>query len=63
MTRDQKIEWLKNATPDELLRQYETSSRAAEDPFETERRMGISFEEIMENYVLARAEVIGRMTR
>lgn len=63
MTKDQKIEWLKNATLDQLLRQYETSAIAARDPFEYERRLGIPFDEIMENYKLAKAELISRMTR
>ena len=62
MTREQKIEWLARASVEDLLKQYETSARCAFDPFETIKRDNrYTFEEISENYELAKAEVLRRM--
>ena len=63
MTREQKIEWLRNASTEELLKQYETSARWANDPFEFARRYNRTAEEAIENYHMAREEVIRRMTK
>ena len=38
MTREQKIEWLANASVEDLLKQYEVSARNADNPWETVNR-------------------------
>lgn len=63
MTREQKIEWLKNASNEELVKQFERSSRAADDVFELSRRWGRSIDELLEDYELSKAELMKRMVR
>lgn len=62
MTMEQKIEWLRNASIEELLKQYEISAAKANDPFDTVRRDSrYTIEGILEDYRLVKDEVIRRM--
>ena len=65
MTKEQKIEWLRNASAEELLKQYETSARWANDPFEFAKHFDgkVTIENIIDDYHLAKEEVIRRMTK
>lgn len=63
MTRNQKIEWLASASSEELLKQYEASVKAANDPFGYSKLYGCSVEEVLEDYDLAKAELLKRMSR
>lgn len=55
MTREQKIEWLKNASNEELMEQYDTSLRYMDkNAFEIE---------YLEDMDLVRAEVLRRMRK
>ena len=55
MTREQKIEWLKNASNEELMEQYDTSLRYMDkNAFEIE---------YLEDMDLVRAEVLRRMSK
>lgn len=62
-TREEKINWLANATNEELLKQFETSSRWADDPFTYAKNMNYSVEAIFEDYNLVRTEILKRMTK
>ena len=56
MTREQKIKWLENASNEDLLKQYETTSHNVfATPFGA-----IEYEE---DYELVRAELLRRMTK
>ena len=62
MTREQKIEWLTNASVEDLLNQYEVSARNASDPFETVKKDSrYTIEGIFEDYKLVREEIKKRM--
>ena len=62
MTREQKIEWLANASVEDLLKQYEVSARNADNPWETVNRDSrYTLEGIFEDYRLVKAEVRRRM--
>lgn len=64
MTREQKIEWLREADIDKLLKQYETTAVRAHDPFDTVARDSrYTIEGIIEDMELVRAEVIRRMSK
>ena len=63
MTKEQKIDWLANATNEGLVRQFETSARWADDPFTYAKNMNYSVEEIFEDYELVRAEILKRMAK
>jgi len=64
MTREQKIEWLKQADTEALLRQYEVSSRNAFNAFElASKDSRYTLEGIFEDFELVKAEVVKRMTR
>lgn len=54
MTREQKIEWLENASNEEVLKQYETSIRTLD--------RGLMFDrENLEDVQLVKAELLKRM--
>lgn len=61
MTYAEKIEWLEKVNDKELLEQYTTVQRNAAEPFKYMKILGISYEEIMENVNLVRAEILRRM--
>lgn len=64
MTREQKIQWLENADTEALLRQYEVSARNSYNAFELAGKDSrYTIEGIFEDYELAKAEVIKRMTK
>ena len=63
MTKEQKIDWLANATNEGILKQFETSVRWADDPFTYAKNMNYSVEEIFEDYELVRAEILKRMSK
>lgn len=63
MTKEQKIDWLANATNEGLLRQFETNARWTDDPFTYAKNMNYSVEEIFEDYELVRAEILKRMAK
>jgi len=62
MTREQKIDWLRKADTETLLKQYETCVRKMDHIFEIAGSGRETLESISENYDLTRAEVISRMT-
>lgn len=56
MTREQKVEWLENATAEELLKQYETSLRTYDK--------GMCFDkENLEDLNLVKTEILKRMSK
>ena len=61
MTREEKIEWLRNASTDQLLRQYETCTKAVSNLFDHAKNFGLTPEEVVDDYELVKAEVIRRM--
>jgi hypothetical protein len=62
-TKEQKINWIENATNEELLEQFETSTRWASDPFAYAKRMNYSVDAIFEDYKLLKDEILKRMTK
>lgn len=63
MTKEQKINWLENATNETLLKQFETCSKEASDPFTYSKRQNRKFDEIFEDYELVKAEIFKRMSK
>ena len=63
MTKEQKINWLANASDEKLVKQFETSAMWASDPFTYAKKTGYAFEEIMEDYDLVRAELLKRLAK
>ena len=64
MTREQKIEWLKNADADKLLKQFERCSVNVSDPFETvNRNSQYTLDGIFEDYELVKAELLSRLSK
>lgn len=61
MTVSEKKAWLKTATNEELLKQYTTSTRWAEDPFKYSEMFDLSMEEIFEELNMVEAEILKRM--
>lgn len=56
MTREQKMEWLRNASNEELMKQYEAST--------IKKNHGTLFDrENIEDLELVRAEVLRRLSR
>lgn len=57
MTREQKIEWLKKATPEELFKKYEQSNIDLCSPYNNDREYSSEW------YQLAKKEILKRMSK
>lgn len=60
MTREQKIEWLANATAEQLLEQYD---RASFDMRRVWECSYLNFNAVQEDWTLTRAELIKRISK
>lgn len=60
MTREQKVEWLSNATAEQLLAQYDRASFDMRRVFECSY---LNFNEVQEDLTLTRAELLKRLSK
>lgn len=60
MAREQKVEWLENATAEQLLAQYDGAAARMRNLFENPY---LNFNEVQEDLELARAEILKRLSK
>lgn len=63
MTREEKIEWARTATTEQLLKQYEASTVHAADPLKWAEIYRVDVHVFDENYDIVRAEVVRRLSK
>lgn len=60
MTKEEKTAWLQAASPEALLKQFESASKSMERLFEHPWRTA---DEIIEDYDLVKAEMLRRLSK